>query len=110
VPETAGIHALGLLAARRLAEAQERVLEARIDEIQRATRLHEVDEELAYLPHAIVRQITAMLRDGRINAWERDHLLTAIRDAPALSDAQREHAREVIERWAARDAPTEGRA
>lgn len=91
---------------RRLDESQAAILDARIEELRRSVRLGAVEGVLGELPHNLVIALQQMLRDGRINAWERRHLSELLERSEVLSSDQKARVRALVDRWHAHDETT----
>ncbi|MHB8606217.1 MAG: outer membrane protein assembly factor BamB family protein [Thermoplasmatota archaeon] len=93
-----------LLLAGHLDAAQHRVLERRIDELARRSRLGALDGRFDFLPHGMVRRLHEMLADGQVSAWERARFLEALAADGSLTGPQKEEVRALVEGWFAADA------
>lgn len=100
-------HARGLLVDGRLDEAQVQLLEHRIDELAREARLSALDERFDHLPMGMVRRLEAMLEDGHVSRWERDHFYRALEEETLLTEEQKAQVKRLIESWFEADAGTE---
>ncbi len=91
------------LAEGRLEEAQFSVLDRHLEHLQRQGRLDLVEEELGFLPMAMVKHLKGLLGDGRIERWERRHFVDALDRDHNLTAAQRARVRKLVDGWLARD-------
>lgn len=95
--------ATALLLGGRIDEGQFALLEKRIDAHMASARLSALDERFHFLPYGMVLALQDMLRDGRINAWERRHILAAIDQEPTITHLQKATLVGLVNKWFAED-------
>ena len=96
--------ARGLLADGALDEAQFGVIERRIEEHLRRSRLGAIEDELGFLPMSVGKILRGFLADGVIESWERDTVFRALDQETHLTPEQKERARRLVDEWARSDA------
>ncbi len=96
-------HIGGLLLDGKLDEPQVALLERRIDDLGQQLRLGVLDDRFQFLPHGMVLALRDMLGDGRISAWEREHVLQAIDEDDVLTSEQKGKVRSLVDGWYERD-------
>ncbi len=96
-------HVRGLAVDGKLDEGQSSVLERRLDEVQRASRMGEIEPLLDQLPHGLVRHLREALADGQVTAFERDSLLSLVEQDGLVPERVKQGVRKRIEAWYGRD-------
>ncbi|MBI2076937.1 MAG: hypothetical protein HYT80_01005 [Euryarchaeota archaeon] len=96
--------ARSLFLEKRLEEAHASFLVGRVDELRRGLRLGAVDAKLKFLPHGMVLRLQKVLADARIDEYEREHFLSALKHETSLTRGQRVEVERLIDGWFARDA------
>lgn len=93
-----------LVAAGRIDEAQAATLDRHITDLVAAARIGAIEADFAFLPYSLVRTLRAMLRDGRINNWERDHIEQALAADATLAAEQKARVRQRLDAWLSADS------
>ncbi|HEX9767068.1 MAG TPA: hypothetical protein VGA36_09915, partial [Nitriliruptorales bacterium] len=92
-----------LLADGELDENQFHVLDRRLEELHRQIRVGTLDRRFQFLPHGMVLTLKDMLADGKITAWEHEHLVEALKRDTLMTDDQKRKLRDLIDEWYGRD-------
>lgn len=98
------VRARTLLLEGDLDENQLGVVERRIEELSRKVRIETIDEQMGFLPVSMARKLRALLVDGRVERWERQHFVEALEQDAHLTPDQKTRVRALIDEWLARDA------
>ncbi len=93
----------GMLVDGALDENQFAVLDRRIEELGRQSRIELIDDELGFLSVNMARTLRGILADGRVEKWERQHFEEAVERDALLSPEHKAKVRALLDEWFARD-------